>query len=245
MKMNSVKLIVSTFFLSIAMVSCNNNSNSNNSSEVEDEKRYLKVVEEKRYSDIDLFTFQPIENEKKDPNFYVTIEDSENEKAITVVNGENINTRVYKKNLKGYYTDVVLTNSEENNPGYKLLDYIVYSEDRIIQYSIETGVNRPMFLSGYFVISPIDKDNVQRKLRYNIKEKEINSFEDIDYQSDLERPITNDFVFEMIYEFDFEKKIVNEYTLIGGVKKLNYIYEIKNSRNLASPLRNYWRTANN
>jgi hypothetical protein len=245
MKKSFIKLIISTLFVWITMISCNNNSTPKNSSEVEDEKRYLKVVEEKRYSDIDLFTFQPIENEKQDPNFYVTIEESENGKEITVVNGKNKNTRVYKKNLKGYYTDVVLTNSEENNPGYKLFNYIVYSEDRIIHYLIETGVNRPMFLSGYFVLLPIDKEHMQRKLRYNIKERKINSFEEIDYQSDLERPITNDFVSEMIYEFDFEKKIVHEYSMHGGIKRLYFTYDIKNSRSLATPLRNYWRTANN
>ncbi len=64
------------------------------------------------YADIDLFTFQPIKFDKIDKNFYVTIEDGGNQKVITVVNGENNNTRVYKKNLKGYYTDLTPTNTE-------------------------------------------------------------------------------------------------------------------------------------
>jgi hypothetical protein len=245
MKMNSIKLIVSTFFLSIALVSCNNNSNSKNSSEVEDEKRYLKVVEEKRYSDIDLFTFQPIEFDEIDRKFYVTIDEKEDEKVITVIKGKNKNSRVYKKNLKGYYTTVIQTNTEENNPGYKTFFYIVFSKDRIIYYNLHKFSGELMQLNSYSIILPLEKNNTQRKIVYDIKQRGINNFEEIDYQYDLNKLLTDDFESEMIYEFDFQKKIVHEYSVRSGFKNLNQVYDIKNSKSLATPLKNYWRAVKN
>jgi len=245
MKKNFIKLIINTLFVWIAIVSCNNNSNPKNSSEVEDEKRYLKVVEEKRYSDIDLFTFQPIENEMQDPNFYVTIEESENGKEITVVNGKNKNTRVYKKNLKGYYTDVIRTNSEKNNSGFVTMFYIVYSKERIIYYNLHQFAGQPMQLISYSIILPLEKNNTQRKIVYDIKQRGINNFEEIDYQNDLKKSLTDDFESEMIYEFDFQKKIVHEYSVRSGFKNLNQVYDIKNSKSLATPLENYWRAVKN
>ena len=245
MKKNFIKLIISTFFLSIAMVSCNNNPNYNNSSEVVDEKTDSNIVNKKKYSDVNLFTFQPIEFDEIDQKFYVTIEDSENGKEITVVNGKNKNTRVYKKNLKGYFTDVIQTNTEENNPGYKTMFYIVYSKERIIYYNLYKFSGRPMKLIGYWIILPLDKNNRQSKIKFEIEHKDINNFEEIDYEKDLNIPLTDNLEYEMIYEFDFNKKTVYEYSVRSGIKRLNEVYDIKNSRNLASPLKNYWRPIEN
>ena len=57
----------------------------------EGERRFMFTIYFEKNSSI---FFQPVKFNKIDKNFYVTIEDTENEKAITVVNGENKNTRV-------------------------------------------------------------------------------------------------------------------------------------------------------
>ncbi|WP_396152610.1 hypothetical protein [Flavobacterium sp.] len=101
-----------------------------------------------------------------------------------------------------------------------------------------------MKLINYWIILPIDKNNIQRKLSYKIEHKYINSFEEIDYEKDLNTPLTDNLEYEMIYEFDFNKKTVHEYSVHRGVKRLNEVYDIKNSRNLESPLKNYWRPVN-
>lgn len=233
MKNKNIKSLICAIFLLNILLSCKNiETNKNN-------EKSLKI--ENMYADIDLFTFQPIEFDKIDKNFYVTVEGTEDEKVITVINGENKNSRTYKKNLKGYFTDVIQTNTEENNPGFKTMSYFVYGKERIVCYNLHEFNGEPMKLISYWIILPLEKNNTQRKIKYEIEHKYINSFEEIDYEKDLNKDLWEDFKSEMIYEFDFKKKTVHEYFLRGGLKKLNDIYDIKNSKSLASPLENYWR----
>ncbi|WP_333694371.1 hypothetical protein [Flavobacterium sp.] len=233
MKNKNIKTLFCSIALTTIFISCKNIEATKN---VENS---LKI--ESIYADINLFTFQPVKFDKIDKNYYVTIVDGENEKAITVVNGKNKNTSVYKKNLKGYYSNVIQTNTEENNLGYKTMSYFVYSSKRIVCYNLHEFSGEPMKLISYWIILPLEKNNTQRKIKYQIEDKYINSFEEIDFEKDLNIPLTDNFEYEMIYEFDFNKKTVHEYSVLRGIKSLNEVYDIKNSRNLASPLKNYWR----
>jgi len=192
------------------------------------------------YADIDLFTFKPISFKEKNSKSFLTLEEDDNKKIITVYHNNFKNTKTYTKNKKGYYTEVVQTNTEEQNPGFITMFYIVYSKDRIVYFKLHKKGKGQMKLTGYDVILPID-DNIQKVLSYTVDNFKITSFEEIDNLDILEEDISSNFSSQIIYKFNFKKNNASKYYSLQDIKnKPDQVYDIINSKSVASPWKNYW-----
>lgn len=214
------------------LITCKKSEKSN---EIDDVLKTDKV-----YADIDLFSFKPISFKERRSKSFLTLEEDDNKKIITVYHNNLKNTKTYTKNKKGYYTEVVQTNTEEQNPGFVTMFYIVYSKDRIVYFSLYKFGGEQMTLISYDVILPID-NNIQRVLSYEIDNFKVTSFEEIDNLDILKEDISSNFSSQIIYRFDFKKNNVSKYFSLQDIKnEPNQVYDIINSKSVASPWKNYW-----
>lgn len=231
------KLILVLFIhLFVFFSSCNT---KNNNSQLENK---LLPNAQKFCSDVDLFTFIPIYC-SSNTNPKMVFKDGHSIKTITIYDGKNTYIREYIRNSKGYYSETVVTNSEEGNPGYLTLEYRVYSKNKIITFNVDkqAGVDK-MNLHNYYVLYPVNENFEQFEYEYNdLSGQKISSFDEINFESILNKSVEKDFTSKEIYKFDYEKKIRYWYSFNNDKNILNDIYSIGNSVSIASPTYNTWK----
>lgn len=222
-------IIICVQLFSVIFYSCNSESNK---SFVTANKNNVDTL----YSDIDLFTFRGITAKGK-INKYLTLQNLDSKRIITVFNNKQSNKFVYLKNSEGYYYMI----QEENNDGLVTITYTIYSQTRIVEFILfkhpgDTG----MKLGSHSIIFPIDAENKQRELVYKYPLKEVKSFEEILYIDILKSDIKNDYETESFYAFDFKTKTCDYISIENGSYALNNRFKIGNSNSVASPLFNSW-----
>lgn len=188
------------------------------------------------YSDVDLFTFQGVEI-KNDKNRYIKMRNFSDRIIINVFVGNKSFESVYKKNSEGYFFQI----EEINEGGFIEITYTIYSEQKIIKFFLTKSIGEEeMKLNSHRIILPRDSQNKQREITYKYDEIIVKDFNDIDYLGMLKGKIEDNFEYDSYYKFDFNKQkctygmIENNRYIIGN------IFNIGNSRSVASPLYKFW-----
>jgi hypothetical protein len=188
------------------------------------------------YSDIDLFTFKGIQS-KKELEIFLKVKDLDSTKIITVVTKNGSKDIVYKKNSKGYFTNVF----ELKELYFMEYLYTIYNKDKIITFILSKHFDsKIMDLRSYTVLFPIDKENKQREIQYKHDLIQVEKFEDIEYIDILNTADHKGYDIESYYYYDYNKKKCGYYFNDENKLQLNYGYKIGNSLSIASPLHYDW-----